>query len=324
LSISGSKENSGVNEDRRSLETRDKSDCNLRSISLRDKEVEVVDDNVPREDTASPNDEVVNAFCNCVKSVSIDKVGVSIFVNQKLKKVETVDISSKQLSVSKLFEKGQFFYLLFHFIKMTSLPNGYIIRDAEEKDTQQIAEILKYYIRNTLATWAEGEAEEPTAESMLAKYRDFRKPASSSHLAPYPWLVIINESESDESESIHEIIGFAYAGPFRARAGWRFTCEDSIYLRPGYERRGLGKVLLSTLITRCKSLGYRKMVAVISVDGSGKGGKHACNDGLGLASVTLHKSLGFVEAGLFTNAGEKFNRIMDSLFLTLDIQEVVI
>ena len=224
-----------------------------------------------------------------------------------------------------------------HFIKMTSLPNGYIIRDADEKDTMQIAEILKYYIQKTLATWAEGEAEEPTAESMLAKYRDFRRPASSSHLAPYPWLVIIDENENEtryekssksESESVHEnssrIIGFAYAGPFRARAGWRFTCEDSIYLRPGYERRGLGKVLLSTLITRCKSLGYRKMVAVISVDGSGEGGKHACNDGLGLASVNLHKSLGFVEAGLFTNAGEKFNRIMDSLFLTLDIQEKVL
>ena len=203
-------------------------------------------------------------------------------------------------------------------------PPGFILRDATEEDTKQIAEILAFYTKNTLVTWSDGEGEVPTAESMLAKYRDFRRPASSSHHAPYPWLVVEEvegggaaEIETEQrSNTIVKIVGFAYAGPFRARTGWRFTCEDSIYLRPGYERKGLGRALLVELLSKCRSLGYRKMVAAISVDGSGS---NARNDGLGLASVNLHKSCGFVDAGVFTRAGEKFGRIMDAVFLSADI-----
>jgi phosphinothricin acetyltransferase len=209
---------------------------------------------------------------------------------------------------------------------MSALPPGFKLRDATEEDTKQIAEILAHYTKNTLVTWSDGEGEVPTAESMLAKYRDFRRPASSSHHAPYPWLVVEEEEGAaaaeegaetgQRSNTIVKIVGFAYAGPFRARTGWRFTCEDSIYLRPGYERKGLGRALLVELLSKCRLLGYRKMVAAISVDGSGN---NARNDGLGLASVNLHKSCGFVDAGVFTRAGEKFGRIMDAVFLSVDI-----
>jgi len=195
---------------------------------------------------------------------------------------------------------------------MAICPPGYKIRDANEEDTIQISQILAHFIRKTQVTWSDGEDEVPTAENMLAKYRDFQRAPSSSHHAPYPWLVIIEDKENVGSN----IVGYAYAGPFRTRTGWRFTCENSIYLRPGYERQGLGKALLNELLNRCRAVGYRKMVAAISIDGSGK---HAQNDGLGLASVNLHKSCGFVEAGLLTNSGEKFGRVMSAVFLAIDL-----
>ena len=88
------------------------------------------------------------------------------------------------------------------------------------------------------------------------------------------------------------IVGYSYASPFRPREGYRFTVEDSIYVRADCKGHGVGKRLLTELIANCKVRGCHSMVA--------------CVCGINPPSVALHASLGFVPVGTLSEAGKKF------------------
>ena len=60
------------------------------------------------------------------------------------------------------------------------------------------------------------------------------------------------------------LVGYAYAGPYRARPGYRFTCENSIYIRHGLEGRGIGKALLAPLISGCEAMASATGATAIS------------------------------------------------------------
>lgn len=99
-----------------------------------------------------------------------------------------------------------------------------------------------------------------------------------------------------------EVAGFAYAAPFRLRAAYRFTVEDSVYIHPDFKGRGVGRALLSRVLADCESLGLRQVIAVI-------GGSD--NDG----SISLHRSLGFEMQGVMTGVGFKFGRWLDIVMM---------
>jgi L-amino acid N-acyltransferase YncA len=96
------------------------------------------------------------------------------------------------------------------------------------------------------------------------------------------------------------VAGYGYCTLFRTRSAYRFTLEDSIYIRNGLLGKGIGKALLSVLIERCTELGYRQMVAVIGDSGNA-------------GSIGLHASLGFLRAGLLRSSGFKFGRWVDTV-----------
>jgi L-amino acid N-acyltransferase YncA len=96
--------------------------------------------------------------------------------------------------------------------------------------------------------------------------------------------------------------GFAYAGPYRARPGYRFTVEDSVYIAAEAQGRGVGRALLQALIEAAEAHGYRQMIAVIG-------------DSEQTASVTLHAALGFAFIGTFSNVGFKFGRWLDTVLM---------
>ncbi|MBI3513364.1 MAG: N-acetyltransferase [Proteobacteria bacterium] len=98
------------------------------------------------------------------------------------------------------------------------------------------------------------------------------------------------------------VLGYAYAGPFRARSAYRFSVEDSVYIAPEAIRRGVGRRLLGAVIVACEAAGYRQMVAVIGDSG------HE-------ASIGLHAALGFEPAGLLRAIGFKFGRWVDSVMM---------
>jgi len=99
------------------------------------------------------------------------------------------------------------------------------------------------------------------------------------------------------------LAGYAYAGPYRARPAYRFTVEDTVYIAPDMQRRGLGRILLAALIEAAEAGGYRQMIAVI-----GDSTKQA-------PSIGLHEALGFRHVGILDHVGFKHGRWLDSVLM---------
>jgi phosphinothricin acetyltransferase len=97
------------------------------------------------------------------------------------------------------------------------------------------------------------------------------------------------------------VVGFCYASPFRPREGYRFTVEDSIYVRPDCIGHGVGHMLLSQLIAQCQARDCHSMVA--------------CICGINPSSVALHASLGFEQTGLLPEAAHKFGEWLRLLIM---------
>ena len=102
------------------------------------------------------------------------------------------------------------------------------------------------------------------------------------------------------------VVGFCYASQFRPREGYRHTVEDSIYVRADCIGHGVGKMLLAELISECQARGCHSMVA--------------CICGVNVPSVALHASLGFQQAGLLPEAGNKFGEWLQLLIMQRPLQ----
>ena len=101
--------------------------------------------------------------------------------------------------------------------------------------------------------------------------------------------------------------GYAYAGLYRSRPAYRLTVEDSVYIAPDLQRRGIGRALLAALIDAAEVRGFRQMIAVI-----GDPTKQA-------ASIGLHEALGFRQVGMLENVGFKHGRWLDSLLMQREL-----
>lgn len=157
------------------------------------------------------------------------------------------------------------------------------VRTANESDIAAITGIYAHYVQHGTATF---ELEAPTAEEMARRF-------SSIVVAGLPYLV---------GEIDGQVAGFAYAGRYRPRPAYRFTVEDSIYVSPEWQGRGLGRALLPELIRRCEEQGCRQLIAVIG-------------DSNNAASIHLHASFGFRTAGVLESVGFKFGRWLDTVLM---------
>ncbi|KJF18603.1 N-acyltransferase YncA [Acidithrix ferrooxidans] len=114
------------------------------------------------------------------------------------------------------------------------------------------------------------------------------------HLGPYPALVAtISE----------QVVGFASVSPYRVRPGYSTTVEDSIYIDPNFQGRGIGKLLLSNIVGLAAKHGFHACMARVASDHT--------------ASLALHKSIGFFEVGLEREVGRKFGKWIDMMLLEL-------
>jgi len=98
------------------------------------------------------------------------------------------------------------------------------------------------------------------------------------------------------------LAGYAYAAPYRSRAAYRYTVEDSVYVAPTMPRRGAGRALLDALVAACAASSCRQMVAVIG-------------DSANAASIGLHAACGFRHVGLLPGVGFKLGRWVDSVLM---------
>jgi L-amino acid N-acyltransferase YncA len=158
-----------------------------------------------------------------------------------------------------------------------------VIRPAREADMPAIAAIYAPSVTDGTASF---ELVPPDAAEMARRWRALVE-------AGYPYLA---------AERAGAILGYAYAGPYRSRPGFRHTVENSVYIARQAQRQGVGRALLKALVAECGRLGFRQMVAVI-------GGSD------NLASMRLHEAEGFALVGTLRNVGYKHERWLDSVLM---------
>ena len=149
------------------------------------------------------------------------------------------------------------------------------LREATPEDAAAIAAIYRPYVLTSAATM---ELEPPDGVEIERRMAEVRGRG-------LPYLVAEYEGE---------VIGYGYASAFRPRPGYRYTVEDSIYLRGDFARRGVGRMLLAAVIAASREAGCRHIVAVIGGDNP--------------ASVAMHRALGFALIGVMQGVGWKFDR----------------
>ena len=162
-------------------------------------------------------------------------------------------------------------------------------RPEDDKDISAITAIYAYHVRNGSASF---EHDPPSHEEMASRF------AALSDKS-YPILV---------AEKAGVIIGYAYAGPHKARKGYDGTVEDSVYVAESSLRQGIGSRLLIALIDKAKAQGYRQMMAVI-----GDSDNHA--------SIGMHAAVGFTMIGTAKGIGYKFGRYLDVTYMQIALQE---
>lgn len=116
--------------------------------------------------------------------------------------------------------------------------------------------------------------------------------------AEYPWLVI---------EFENKVIGYAYASKHRHRTAYNWSVESAVYIDQNFHGFGIGKVLYSTLFDILRLQGYRNVYAGITLPNA--------------KSVSLHKSMGFYEVGIFKKIGYKFGAWHDTGWFQLHLNE---
>jgi phosphinothricin acetyltransferase len=157
------------------------------------------------------------------------------------------------------------------------------IRPVESWDIDAVRHIYAHHVLNGLASFEEVP---PDAAELSRRWRAIVD-------AGLPYLC---------ATSGGAILGYAYAAPYRPRSAYRFTVEDSVYVAPGAEGRGIGRALLRRLIEVCTSLGKRQMIAVIGDSGNA-------------ASIGLHLACGFEMVGTFGAVGFKHGCWVDSVLM---------
>ena len=148
-----------------------------------------------------------------------------------------------------------------------------LVRSAVPADIPTLTAIYANFVETSTATF---ELVAPDTAEMLRRWQAVQDRS-------LPYLV---------AELKGYVVGFCYASQFRPREGYRYTVEDSIYVRPDCIGYGVGRSLLSELIAACQARQCHSMVA--------------CICGTNVASTALHASLGFTTVGILPEAGLKF------------------
>jgi L-amino acid N-acyltransferase YncA len=163
------------------------------------------------------------------------------------------------------------------------------LRPATPADIPAIAAIYRPAVTEGTASF---ELEPPSEAEMLRRFTAITD-------AGYPYFV---------AEIDGRVAGYAYVGAYRTRPGYRFTVENSVYVSPDAQGKGVGRLLLAAVIEACTAKGYRLMVAIIG-------------DSANFASITLHRRAGFRFCGTIHSVGHKFGRWLDSVVMELPLGE---
>lgn len=152
------------------------------------------------------------------------------------------------------------------------------IRAASPKDAQAIAAIYNPYVLHSCITFEEVPV---TADEITQRI-------AAVQVAGLPWLV---------AEDNGQVVGYAYAAPWRSRPAYRYAVESTVYLAPEAARRGVATRLYGELTALLRKTGYHAVIAGIAQPNE--------------RSVALHEAYGFVKVAHFPEVGFKFGKWLD-------------
>jgi L-amino acid N-acyltransferase YncA len=159
------------------------------------------------------------------------------------------------------------------------------VRRLVPADLRPVGEIFGWYAVNSDATFEVA----PRSEA------DWSELATDLTALGLPFLVA-------EEAADGPVVGYAYAGPWRRKPAYRATVENSIFVAPAETGRGVGKLLLTELLTACATAGARQVIAVIAESGAD-------------ASIALHEACGFTRAGHLVDVGYKHGKWISTLLM---------
>ena len=162
------------------------------------------------------------------------------------------------------------------------------IRKATPEDAEQLLEIYTPYVRDTAVSF---EYDIPTVEEFSARIENTLK--------KYPYFV---------AEAEGEIVGYTYAGRFKAQPAYNWAVETTIYIKKGNRRAGIGAELYEKLEEALKEQGILNLNACIAYTETFD--EHLTND-----SVFFHEKLGYNMVGQFHKCGYKFHHWYDMVWM---------
>ncbi len=152
------------------------------------------------------------------------------------------------------------------------------IRPVTAADAAAIARIYGHYVTDTIVTFEEDVV---TSEEMTARIRDVES-------ASLPWFV---------AEQNGEVVGYAYAGKWKARRGYRIAVEATVYVDTNRGGKGIGSALYFQLLADLKAKGIHTAIGGIALPNE--------------ASIKLHEKFGFKKVAHFKENGTKFGKLID-------------
>ena len=169
------------------------------------------------------------------------------------------------------------------------------ISTARTADAAQLLEIYAYYVEHTAITF---EYDVPSVDEFRERIRHT--------LEKYPYIVCVEDGK---------ITGYAYAGPFKARAAYAWCVETSIYVSKDARGRGIGSALLNELEGILKRQNILNVNACITVPRRGE------DEYLTNASERFHEIKGYAKVGTFHDCGYKFGRWYNMIWMEKMIGE---
>lgn len=158
-----------------------------------------------------------------------------------------------------------------------------MIRDVCNADAAAISAIYNYYILNTIITFEEVAI---TEQEMAERISDITQ--------AYPWIVYVEDGA---------VVGYAYAGKWKARSAYRNTVEVTVYLDHRATGRGIGSKLMAELLARLRTQGHHAAVGGVALPNP--------------PSVRLQEKFGFKQVAHFPEVGYKFGKWIDVGYLEL-------
>lgn len=162
------------------------------------------------------------------------------------------------------------------------------IRHANAADCEAIASIYNHAVVHSAAIWTDHTVDTEERKAWMEQRQS----------SGYPVIVITDPQGN--------VAGYASYGEWSAKEGYRYTVEHSVYIRQDFRGQGAGRLLMNELISLAVAQGLHVMVAAIESEN--------------VASIALHRSLGFTGEVKIPEVGTKFGRWLDLTFLHLPLE----